>query len=142
MQPWQSCQKNIVQNPRTFRWKHFSQKHSFINDLECSIDNNVQSFWTKFLKGRSKGEQIYKTKKYKGLHPQLLFLDTKNAISTNIPKVYGRKTDKCSVKVRQKNGELVLYQKQKFTPKKFIKTVIKKFWQPLSFSASVIRKSD
>ena len=97
--------------------KAFFSKTFFHQRVGMQHWQQCPDFWTKISKVCSKGEQIYKTKKYKKLHPQILFLDTKNAISTNIPKVYGKKTDKCSVKVRQKIGELVLYQKQMFTPK-------------------------
>ena len=131
--------KNLVVSPEIKRWLFFFKKVSS-RGLDCSMDNDLQIFWSKALKQLLKIENIFLIKKSRKHYPQVVLPYTQRSILTKLRKLHWKNAKRCSVKLRQKHRELGLYQsrfppiKDSNTNKAVLTTFFSQQMSKLSFS--------
>ena len=131
--------KNLVVSPEIKRWLFFFKKVSS-RGLDCSMDNDLQIFWSKALKQLLKIEKIFLIKKSRKHYPQVVLPYTQRSILTKLRKLHWKNAKRFSVKLRQKHRELGLYQrrfppiKDSNTNKAVLTTFFSQQMSKLSFS--------
>ena len=103
--------KNLVVSPEIKRWLFFFKKVSS-RGLDCSMDNDLQVFWSKALKQLLKIEKSFLIKRSRKHYRQIAPPYTQRSILTNLRKLHRKNAERFSLKLRQKHRELGLYQRR------------------------------
>ena len=114
-----SLPKELRQKSKKNRWKYFSQKHFFIKRLGMKYWQRYPDFLAEKFENFSRNLNNFSKQKMKKTFSSNKSSEHLEGYFASMWKKYRKKSNKFSIRWRHKIRELVLYEKQMFSQKKY-----------------------